>query len=80
MVNLQETLTKLPGDSSGAVIILSGGLDSTIAMRLAVEKYGADKVAALTFDYGQRQIIEIERAKESTQLLGVKHQVVDLSF
>ena len=65
---------------SGAVIILSGGLDSTIAMRLQVSKYGASQVHALTFDYNQKQRIEIERAKESTKLLGVSHKIIDASF
>lgn len=76
---LKDILDSLP-EANGVCIILSGGLDSTIAMRLTVEKYGAPNVSALTFDYGQRQSLEIERARESTALLGVKHHVVDASF
>jgi 7-cyano-7-deazaguanine synthase len=72
-------LDTLP-EAKKVTMILSGGLDSTIAMRLAVEKYGAENVSALTFDYGQKQKIEIERAKQSTAYLGVKHTVVDASF
>jgi 7-cyano-7-deazaguanine synthase len=49
-------------------------------MRLAVEKYGSENVAALTFDYGQKQRYEIEKAKQSTSLLGVRHKVIDASF
>jgi 7-cyano-7-deazaguanine synthase len=64
----------------GCVVILSGGMDSTILMRLCVEKFGADSVHAITFFYGQRQDIEIAKAAESTKLLGVKHQIVDLAF
>jgi 7-cyano-7-deazaguanine synthase len=64
----------------GCVVILSGGMDSTIAMRLAVQKYGKDNVSALTFYYGQKQKREIEMARMSTQMLGVKHRVVDASF
>lgn len=74
-----STLNLLP-DSKGCVIILSGGLDSTIAMRIAVEKYGAENVSALTFFYGQRQAVEIEKAKESTSKLGVRHKVIDATF
>jgi 7-cyano-7-deazaguanine synthase len=55
-------------------------MDSTIAMRLAVEKYGSKNVSAITFDYGQKQAFEIERAKLSTYKLGVKHKVVNASF
>lgn len=64
----------------GAVVVLSGGMDSTIAMRMCVARYGAENVRALTFDYGQRQRFEIEKARESTTLLGVKHKVLDLSI
>jgi 7-cyano-7-deazaguanine synthase len=74
-----EALALLP-DVKGCVIILSGGMDSTIAMRLAVQKYGKENVSALTFYYGQKQKREIEMAKMSTQILGVKHRVVDASF
>lgn len=75
-----QALSALDEKFNGAVVVLSGGMDSTIAMRLCVEKYGVNKVRALTFDYGQKQIIEISKAKESTSLLGVKHKVLDLSI
>lgn len=78
-MNLQEALELLP-ETKGCVIILSGGMDSTIAMRMAVEKYGSNNVSALTFFYGQKQAVEIEKAKQSTSLLGVKHKVIDASF
>ena len=74
-----EALSLLP-EATGCVVILSGGMDSTIAMRLAVEKYGKQNVSALTFFYGQKQQREIDMAKMSTNLLGVKHKVVDASF
>lgn len=74
-----QFLDTLP-ESSKVTMILSGGLDSTIAMRLAVEKYGAKNVSALTFDYGQKQKHEIECAKASTSYLSVTHTVVDASF
>jgi 7-cyano-7-deazaguanine synthase len=75
MINFIEKLPK----TKGVVVILSGGMDSTIAMRLCVEAYGAENVRALTFDYGQKQIHEIKCARDSTALLGVKHKVMDLS-
>lgn len=78
-MNTKQALDLLP-DTGGCVVILSGGMDSTIAMRLAVEKYGADNVSALTYYYGQKQKREIEMAKMSTRHLGVKHQVVDATF
>lgn len=75
-----EILALLPSDSNGAVVVLSGGLDSTVSMRLAVEKYGAAKVTAISFFYGQRQHAELRRAAESCARLGVAHKIVDLEF
>lgn len=78
MPSVSHYLNKLP--DGGAVVVLSGGMDSTIALRLCVEKYGAENVRALTFDYGQRQRIEVDCAKAVTTKLGVKHKVLDLSI
>ncbi len=72
-------MIELP-DTKGVVVILSGGMDSTIAMRLAVEKYGAENVKALTFDYGQKQAWEVICAIKSTTYLGVEHEVIDAAF
>lgn len=74
-----EALDLLP-DTTGCVVILSGGMDSTITMRLAVEKYGKANVSALTFNYGQKQKREIDMARVTTHMLGVKHRIVDASF
>jgi len=76
---VNEALALLP-NVKGCVVILSGGMDSTIAMRLAIEKYGKANVSALTFFYGQKQKREIEMATMSTHMLGVKHKIVDASF
>lgn len=75
----EEAINLLP-QAKGCVVILSGGMDSTIAMRIAVEKYGSDNVRALTFNYGQKQHIEIVKASQSTYLLNVKHRVLNLSI
>lgn len=76
---LSDALSLLP-DVKGCVVILSGGMDSTIAMRLAVEKYGRQNVSALTFFYGQKQKREIDMARATTRMLQVEHKVVDASF
>jgi len=72
-----EALALLP-DVNGCVVILSGGMDSTIAMRLAVQKYGKENVSALTFYYGQKQKREIEMAQMSTNIEQVK-DVIDVA-
>ena len=40
------------------LVVLSGGLDSSVATMMLVDKYGKDKVHALTFNYNQKQKIE----------------------
>ncbi len=41
------------------VSVLSGGLDSTILTYKLVNEYGKDNVFALSFNYGQKQCIEL---------------------
>lgn len=65
------------GITEKAVIILSGGPDSVTVAYWAKEQ-GYD-VSAITFNYGQKAQIEIKRAREIAEGLGIKHQVVDLS-
>jgi 7-cyano-7-deazaguanine synthase len=62
-----------------AVILLSGGLDSTTVLALAREKGFA--CYCLSFHYGQRQAIELEKAKENSVTLGaVDHLVLDIGL
>jgi 7-cyano-7-deazaguanine synthase len=46
---------------SGHLVVLSGGLDSTVCMALAAAEAGAPPLA-LTFDYGQRHRTELDRS------------------
>ena len=78
-MNKEEALSLLP-DNCRALVIVSGGLDSTIALRLAVEKYGKNNVKALTFDYGQKQAVEIGYAVESCDYLEVNHEIINAEF
>lgn len=65
--------------SEKAVVILSGGLDSTTCMGIAADK--GYELYALTFDYGQRHRHEVEHAKRVAQHYGVKqHRIVQLDF
>ncbi len=74
-----EALALLP-ESKGVAVILSGGMDSSIALRLCVEKYGKHNVRALTFDYGQRQRREIAMATRVCKRLGVRQDIVRLTY
>jgi len=61
------------------IILLSGGLDSVVALALAKQRY---RVAfALTFDYGQRTFRpELGAARAVCRYFGVKHYALDISW
>lgn len=62
-----------------AVVLLSGGLDSTITLHIAKEE--CDEVHALSFDYGQRHAKELECARATAAAVGVaSHHVVSLNL
>jgi len=60
-----------------AVVIYSGGMDSFTLLNKVV-KEGFD-VYALTFNYGQKQVKEVEIAKKACAQLGVSHKILDIS-
>ena len=67
--------------STAAVVVLSGGQDSALCLALAVRRHGADKVAAITFEYGQRHKVETRYASNLARRFGIaRHKVVALDF
>ena len=61
-----------------AMVLCSGGVDSTTCLGIAVDKYGAENVVALSIYYGQRHTKEIESADKVTEYYGVEHISLDL--
>ena len=59
---------------------LSGGLDSTTLAHLLVKQYGKDKVYAISFDYGQRNSIELEMSKKTAERLGINFSIIKLDY
>jgi 7-cyano-7-deazaguanine synthase len=62
-----------------AVVLLSGGLDSTTALAIAAAQ--GYEIYAMSFQYGQRHELEIESARKVAGAAGVaKHLVVDFDM
>src|SRR5436190_7740315 len=62
-----------------AVVLLSGGLDSTTTLAIAIEQGFVPH--ALTFCYGQRHAVEVEAARKIARSLSVaEHVVIDFDL
>jgi 7-cyano-7-deazaguanine synthase len=59
-----------------AIILFSGGIDSTVILADALSK-GRDCLA-LSFDYGQRHRVELEQAKKIAKIYGVPHRIIHI--
>jgi len=65
--------------SSRAVVLLSGGLDSATCQLIALQE--GFEVYALSFDYGQRHRLELDRARALARRYGAaEHRVVNLDL
>lgn len=58
-----------------AVVLLSGGLDSAVALSWAIQTYGLQRVHALSVDYGQRNIRELKSAISIAKFFKVSHRI-----
>lgn len=62
-----------------ALVLFSGGLDSTTALAVAIDKYGKDNVIALSITYGQKHKKEIEASNKIAAYYNIEHIYLDLS-
>lgn len=63
-----------------ALVLFSGGLDSTTCLAIAVKEYGAENVIALSIYYGQKHDKEIQAAKKIAEYYGVMLKTLDLTL
>lgn len=63
-----------------ALVLSSGGVDSTVCLAIAVQKYGAENVCALSVSYGQKHSRELNAAKKLAEYYGVKQKSIDLAL
>ncbi|RZM76389.1 7-cyano-7-deazaguanine synthase QueC [Pseudoalteromonas rubra] len=63
--------------SEKVVVIYSGGMDSYTVLNKALKS--GYEVYALSFNYGQRHVKELEVARQACDELGVAHKIVDIS-
>ncbi len=64
---------------NGAIVLLSGGLDSLVSLAETVRR--EKEVLAFTFDYGQRAVKrEIDASRKISRFYGVRHKVIRLDW
>ncbi len=62
-----------------AMILLSGGVDSTTCLAVAIERFGAAQVGTLAIRYGQKHERELAASEQVAAHYGVAHEVLDLT-
>lgn len=62
-----------------AIVVHSGGMDSSLCLALAVKEFGAGETLSLSFSYDQRHSLELEKAKEISSHFGVDHAELGIS-
>lgn len=62
-----------------ALVLFSGGVDSTTCLALAIDRYGKENVVALSVSYGQKHTKEVEAADKIAAYYGVEFIKLDLS-
>ena len=62
-----------------ALVLSSGGVDSTTCVSLAIKELGPENVTTVSVFYGQKHSKELECAEKIAKFYGVNHRVIDLS-
>ena len=59
-----------------ALVVLSGGQDSTTCLYWAIDKFGKENVCAIGFDYGQRHKVELQCAADICADEGIEYSII----
>lgn len=62
-----------------AMVLFSGGVDSTTCLGLAIERFGKENVIPLSIIYGQKHSKELEAAKNILNYYGISGMELDLT-
>ena len=62
-----------------AMVLLSGGIDSTTCLGMAVERFGRENVIALSISYGQKHEKEVLASEEVAKYYGIEQIKLDLA-
>jgi 7-cyano-7-deazaguanine synthase len=63
-----------------AIVVHSGGMDSSICLALAIHEFGKENVLSLSFSYGQRHSQELVQAAKICRDWGVEHIVHEMDI
>jgi 7-cyano-7-deazaguanine synthase len=74
---MTEKLSPEKVNPNKVVVIYSGGMDSFTVLNRAIKD--GKEVFALSFDYGQRHVKELQCASKVCKSLNIKHKVIDIS-
>ena len=67
-----------PYKNQDALVLTSGGMDSTTCLFWAKKTF--NKIYAISFNYGQKHLKEIDAARNLCTKLKINHKIVDISF
>lgn len=62
-----------------ALVIHSGGMDSSLCLALAIQEHGKSNILSLSFSYQQRHSKELKQAEKISRQWGVDHTVLEIA-
>jgi len=62
-----------------ALVVLSGGQDSTTCVYWAIERFSRENVSCISFDYGQRHKVELQAAKKVAEIAAIEHEILAIN-